>query len=189
MLKGGSTMTGTASNRRYGQGAVYGSMAYDFSNPAVYPEVTYGKPLDTPAAPEVKEEVVTKEAARVRQSIAPLSVVGFACAAVLLVFTLMAQIQLTTASNEAARLETTLRDLKTEQAKLLINYESAFNLAEIEDYATNELGMQKPTSDQIYYINGGASDKASILSGETDEYTLADRLGDFLSGLGEYFRQ
>lgn len=181
-------MTRTAQKGKYGQGAVFGSLAYDFSNPAVYPEATYGRPLDIPAAPKLKEEVVTRAATHVRQSIAPLSVIGFACAAVLLVFYLMAQVQLTAASNEAANLESSLSELKVQQTRLLIDYESAFNLAEIEQYAVSELGMQKPTGDQIYYIDGGAPDRASILSGQIEEYTFADRLGDFLSGLGEYFR-
>ena len=136
-------MTRTADNRRYAQGAVYGSLAYDLSNPELYPEMEYERSFNIPAPPKIEEEVVTQAVARTRQSIAPMSIIGFACAAVLLVFSLMAQIQLTAVSDETAQLESQLNELGVENARLLIDYESAFNLAEIEEYATMQLGMQK----------------------------------------------
>lgn len=176
-----------AKTTSYGQSAVYGSLAYDFSNVSVYPEQVYGRPLDIPAPPKIREKVVTKTAPRPKQYLAPTAVLGFACAAVLVVFALMAQIQLTTVSNEAAILETQLAELKVEQTKLLIGYESAFNLAEIEEYAINSLGMQKPRSDQVFYINGGAPDRAVIFEPQGDRDKLTDRLKDLLSGLGGIF--
>ena len=182
-------MANPTAKTRYGQNAVYGSLAYDFSNPALYPELDYSRPLDIPAPPKTQERVVTRAVPRTKQRIAPTAILGFACAAVMLVFALMAQIQLTAVSDETAQLETKLAELETEQTRLLIDYESAFNLTEIEEYAIGTLGMQKPRSDQIYYIEGGAPDKAVILeTAQTEEPGLFDRIGEFLSGLGEYFR-
>ena len=66
----------------------------------------------------------------------------------------------------------------------------AANLTEIEDYAIHELGMQKPRSDQLYYISSSdATDTAVVLDQNAAEpLSLADRLGDFFSSIVEYFR-
>lgn len=79
-----------------------------------------------------------------------------------------------------------LAELEMQQAKLKIAYESAFNLNEIETYALAELGMQKPTADQIYYIDTSSPDKAVVVQQSAND-TLFDRVADFLSELGSYF--
>ena len=81
-------------------------------------------------------------------------------------------------------------ELQEQQTRLRIDYESAFNLTEIEDYAIHELGMQKPRSDQLYYISSSdAADTAVVLDQSAAEpLSLADRLGDFFSSILEYFR-
>ena len=80
--------------------------------------------------------------------------------------------------------------LQEQQTRLRIDYESAFNLTEIEDYAIHELGMQKPRSDQLYYISSSdAADTAVVLDQTAAEpLSLADRFGDFLTSIVEYFR-
>ena len=47
--------------------------------------------------------------------------------------------------------------------------------------------MQKPRSDQLYYVNSTAQDKAVILAEDAEHVGLADRFGDFISSLVEYF--
>ena len=112
----------------------------------------------------------------------PLAVLGFAIAAVLIVVSLVARVQLSQASAEVSALQ-------EQQTRLRIDYESAFNLTEIEDYAIHELGMQKPRSDQLYYISSDATDTAVVLDQNAAEpLSLADRLGDFFSSILEYFR-
>lgn len=87
-------------------------------------------------------------------------------------------------------LEDQYTQLQEDQTRLRIDYESAFNLTEIEDYAIHELGMQKPRSDQLYYISSSdAADTAVVLDQNAAEpLSLADRLGDFFSSIVEYFR-
>ena len=99
------------------------------------------------------------------QSVSPFAILGFAIAAVLLVISLMARIQFTQVSAETASLQSQLSQLTEQQSKLTIAYESALNLTDIENYAMNNLGMQKPQADQIRYISSSAQDKAEILSG------------------------
>lgn len=173
---------------KYKPGAVHGSMAYDLNNPELYPEYTYGTPLDIPAAPELAEEAVAAPRKVSAQAVSPVAVIGFAIAAVLIVFSLFARIQLTAASAECVKLESSLAQLQDQKSKLLIAYESSINLPEIEDYAVNVLGMQKPRSDQVYYISGSVQDKAVVLGKAAESVGFVDRVGDFLSSLAEYFR-
>lgn len=179
-------MAKAAVKRTYPGNAVNGSLAYDLSRPAAE-EYLYSAPVDIPAAPRTVEEVVPETVAVPKQAISPLAVLGFALAAVLLALSLMARAQLSTASEAVSELESQVATLQEEQDKLLIGYESAFNLTEIEDYAINELGMQKPRSDQLYYVNSTAQDKAVILAEDAEHVGLADRFGDFISSLVEYF--
>jgi len=180
------------STRRYayGQGAVYGSLAYDFNNPELVPDVSY-EPVPEVAAPTREQEkaaVGRRAAVRSAQSVAPAAILGFLCAAVMLVLYLVVSIQLTTVSDESVRLTNQISELEYEQTKLRIAYESVFNLAEIEEYAIRELGMQKPRNDQIYYVDSSAPDKAVVLSGAESGSTARWRLRDTLDIIGEYFR-
>lgn len=179
-------MAKAAVHNTYSRDAVNGSLAYDLSSPAAE-DYLYSAPVDIPAAPRTVEKVVPETVAVPKQSISPFAVLGFAVAAVLIALSLMARAQLTAASESISALEGQYAALQEEQAKLLIGYESAFNLTEIEDYAINELGMQKPRSDQLYYINSAAQDKAVVLTEEAENVGLVDRLGDFISSLVEYF--
>ena len=119
-----------------------------------------------------------------------MAVLGFAIAAVLIVFSLVARVQLSQASAQVSALEDQYTQLQEDQTRLRIDYESAFNLTEIEDYAIHELGMQKSRSDQLYYISSSdAADTAVVLDQNAAEpLSLADRLGDFFSSIVEYFR-
>ncbi len=176
-------------SRRYGQGAVYGSLAYDFSNPALYPEYTEEEQWQVMHQTEnpVAEDALAGELAGTqnRQALAPLSVLGVVAAAVMIVIMLLAQARLTAVCNEAVRLTNKISQLQTEQARLLIEFESAFNLTEIEDYAVRELGMQKPHSDQIFTINSRAQDKVELFTPDRSG-SLLDRVTEFTGPVKEY---
>ncbi|MEG1632444.1 MAG: hypothetical protein RR314_00175 [Oscillospiraceae bacterium] len=171
-------------------GAVRGSLAYDLGNPELYPEYSYGVPLDIPAAPELSEEVVSAAGSVASaQTVSPVAFVGCAIAAVLLIFSLLARVQLTKASDQCVALEQSLAELQETNTKLLIAHESTFNMTEIEDYAVNTLGMQKPRSDQLHYITGSAEDRAVVLGETGADVSFVDKVGDFLSSIGEYFHR
>lgn len=175
----------------YGQNAVYGSLAYDFNNPELYPEFEYGAVPREQKQERVHNETHTHRRAAVRarskQGIAPGAVLGMLVAAALFVVAIMAQVQLMDVSAASVELQEQLAELETQQARLKIAYESAFNLNEIETYALAELGMQKPTADQIYYIDTSSPDKAVVVQQSADD-SLLDRVADFLSELGSYFK-
>jgi cell division protein FtsL len=86
----------------------------------------------------------------------------------LVVMLLLAQIQLVNLSDTAVSLEAQIEELKTQRDKLTVEYETVFNLKDVEEYATGVLGMQEPRDDQIYYLtNVNAGDKAVVITDET----------------------
>lgn len=177
---------------KYGHGAVYGSLAYDFDNPVLEPEAEYGVPLERPAPREREREKTgvrthAHAAARARQGIPLFAITGILFSAALFVVAIMAQVQLVDISAQTVKLQSQLAELETEQSKLQIKYESVFNLTEIEEYATTKLGMQKPSADQIYYIDTSSADRAVVVAGG-ESSGFIDRVSDFISGIASYFR-
>lgn len=177
----------TARRRRYPAETTYGNLAYDYERTAPFPG---DRPVDRqviiPGAPAVEDEVAAAVRVRTKQAVAPMAIIGYICAAVLLIFTLMAKIQLTEITDQSAKLEEKISSLKVDQNRLLINYEKAFNTTEIETYATTQLGMQRARDDQVCYLDSAVPDKAVILEA-TDSDSLAARLKAALDSLAEYF--
>ncbi len=184
-------MAATVRNAKNGAQLTYGSLAYDTGRAARTAERPV-RPVDRqiiiPAAPRLKEQAAALPRVKTQQSIAPLAIVGYICAAILIVFSLMAKIQLTEVTDQSAKLEQRLTDMKVAQNRLLINYEKAFNMTEIEEYATTHLGMQRPRDDQIYYIDNTVPDKAEIIDDGKASDSLGERILDALSFIAEYFK-
>ena len=182
-------MAEAAVKRNYGQGAVYGSLAYDFNNPELYREeyTTAAPRPNVRTQTQTRVQTRARTAVRTKQSIAPLSLVGMLVAAFLLVTAILAQAQIIGFSSKSVALQQELSALEEQQAKLRIAYESAFNMAEIEEYATRSLGMQKPHADQVFYIDTSAPDKAVVVASSGND-SFVDRVSDALSGALAYFR-
>lgn len=177
-------MTETARKRTYyGGGAVQGSLAYDFNHPELYremPEKTARPQRETATHTAVRTRAVAS--VKTKQSLAPFAIGGLFVAALMLVICLSAQIRLLDISTQSAKLESQLGDLLTEQTKLKIAYESAFNYSEVEEYATKTLGMQKPQADQICYIDTASPDRTEVLAAGMED-NFVDRISDFLTGI------
>ena len=182
-------------------GAVDGTLAYDFSNPGLYQEEEAyelpqkrrpGRKGKTQAREWIKEDTRSKAEvraeARTGQGLSPLSVVGVLAVMMLLTMVLLAQIRLTSISDSAAQLEQQIAALELEKDKLTVEYETIFNLKDVEEYATEFLGMQEPDSEQIFYLTGvAAADKAVIVTQQqTDMFSLG--LEDMLSSVRAYIK-
>ena len=184
-------MAETAVKNEYGQGAVFGSLAYDFNNPELYRD-EYSAAPEHVARPKPQTQTQTKvhtrakTAVHTKQSIAPASIAGVLVAAFLFVIAIMAQAQLVGISAESVSLQNELAELEDTQTRLKIRYESAFNMSDIEEYATRSLGMQKPRADQICYIDTSASDKAVVIA-DSESNGFVDRVSDFITGFTAYF--
>lgn len=163
---------------------VSGTAAYDYDSARAFPEYGFDQEIELPVARKLREDVVSDAKPAVSQAISPVAILGFALVAVLMVFSLFARAQLSQVSLQVVEQQTMLEELAAEKQKLLVQYEFAFNLAEIEDYAIQELGMQQPRSEQVYYISSGVADKAEILTPEHKESGLQK----IFSTIGEYLR-
>ncbi len=184
-------------------GAVDGTMAYDFSNPLLYPdeEEMEQEVLQEPKKTAKKQrgrqrEWIREEARgqasaaaveRNRQGVSVVSLLGALCAVVLITMMLLAQIRLTDISSTAASLERQIDQLEAERSKLTVEYETIFNLKDVEEQAVEMLGMQEPDDSQIIYLSGVASaDKAEVVTREqADLFSLG--LKDMLSSIKAYF--
>jgi cell division protein FtsL len=173
--------TKTFNSYNFVTGAVDGTLAYDFSTPAIYPqEEVYESPRrrKPQARPQrqtqdwIKEDQEQREQTyadrRQKTGLGVLPFLGAMAVVALVVMLLLAQIQLVNLSDTAVSLEAQIEELKTQRDKLTVEYETVFNLKDVEEYATGVLGMQEPRDDQIYYLtNVNAGDKAVVITDET----------------------
>lgn len=134
---------------------------------------------------EEADEIEARPISRRGQGVSLLTLGGFALAAVLLVLLLMSHIRMTMVSDAAAASRTRVEELTEQQHKLQAQYEVTFSLAEVERYATEELGMQKPRAGQITYLDGlGGSDRAEII---TQDSARPSYFAELLAQIRAYF--
>jgi cell division protein FtsB len=172
-------MAAKTAQAEYMTGAVYGNLAYA-------PELTYEEAPEY-ELPAPREKVRTAAAPRTR-IISAFSVLGFACAAVLMVMVLLSYVRLAEISVTTTQLENQLVELSKEEKALTVEYEKAFNLAAVEDYAVHKLGMVKPSDSQIKTISMKYGDKAEVLSDSGIKGGAVSRAAEFLSSLLTYFK-
>ena len=156
-------------------GIVYGSVAYDLN--------ALPKRREEEQVWE-REQVKTrtyKSAKPQRQGISLFAVLGFGAFVVMMIFVLLASVQLTQIVDETSHLESRIRQLSDQEARLKIEYESTFNLTEIEEYATKKLGMVRKSSENIVLLETANVDRAVIIEPENS--------GDagFFAGLKNFF--
>ena len=148
---------------------------------------------DLPKRPEPQPEAIP--AARPREnartavqgySISLFSIFGTALVLVMLLFVVLAHLSFDTALDENLKLEKRLAGLEQQETRLKIEFESAFDLNEIERYAIEELGMVKPAADQVSVIDSAPKDRAVVIAPEKEEGIKG--FGAFISSLLEYFK-
>lgn len=76
----------------------------------------------------------------------------FSFSATLLIFSLLASIKVTSLEDKAVRLETELQTLNDMNRELAAKYERSISIDEVERIALDELGMCRPSAEQIEYI-------------------------------------
>lgn len=146
--------------------------------------------------PKAKEQERPQERVRLRaaakavnsQGISVFAIAGWISAAVLAVAIIMSYIELNTVASQKYELKTELETLQTEETRLMITYESTFQLDEIEEYATNMLGMVRADSDQIKYLDNQAEDQAVVVDGSGAGTGVSAALKSFFTAAAEYFR-
>ena len=138
-----------------------GAAAYD-----VYSANTVRQPVRQPEHRELPQEAPQKrQRVRARTAIAPFTILGAAITACMMILVIFGYVQLFETSSRVSRLESRLQSLQEEQLLLQSKYEGKIDLAAIEQRAS-ELGLRKPSQEQIVYVNLTGTDQAEIYTTE-----------------------
>lgn len=176
---------------------LYGSAAYQFGTaaPAEYPSFPERQPEAAPrpeAVPRPEEQTVVhtgvqaEPRSRVQISLFVLVFVPVLLASAILL--LSSYMKLNTLSDESAAMVSQLRELREDQTRLEIRYESTFDLAEVETYAKTVLGMVKAGADQTTFVRSSEGDRAQVLTEQGFFSDWERKLDAMVRRLQAYFR-
>ena len=138
------------------------------------PPVRAGLPIPAPApaAPAVSEAppaVSVPERSPGRAAANPAMKLSFRFVALfigamtVLLFIVYSYMELSQLSNAGQQAAIELQTLKREEGVLSRRVEASVSLSEVEAYAIGELGMVKPSRDQIVYISAAAKDHGEVI--------------------------
>lgn len=164
----------------------YDSVAYD---PAF--ETGFGFPNEgVVVQPRVlpREYTVARPKVELRPAgqVSIFAIVGFLAVAAFAALVLMSYVKLNALSDEVVSLRSQYTELKNEEARLLAQYELAFDLKSIEAAVTADGRMVKPQNSQIYYMDLSGNDSVEVYEQETPTDALGDTFEVLLAKAGEY---
>lgn len=183
-----------ATARRQTGYSSYGNVAYDLDymgNVAVEggtaERVHQPQPLVRP-----RERVRTRPRVQLREQecVSPFAVVGFLAVAVVAVLVLMSYIQLDAVNAETVALRSELSTLEKEEARLMAQYEQAYDLSRIEAMLVANGSMGKPTTGQVVYMDLSEPDSVTLYIEEEVNVvaSAAEQARTLLLNTVEYFR-
>lgn len=160
--------------------ATYGNVAYDTAYAPQIEREGRAEPLVRP-----RERVVGRQRVKVRQAgyVAPVSVLGFALVAVMAVLVLMSYVQAAQRSNEIVHLRREASTLSEEHAKLMAEYELAFDLKSVEEQVTANGSMVHPQPGQVVTLDLSEPDSAKVF--QREDQNLLRQLWEGLAGAVE----
>ena len=165
----------------------YGNVAY---NPAYEGNVVHAPSEEPLSRPHVlpRERTLTRPKVQVRPAgqVSVFAVAGFLAVAVLAVMVLMSYVRLTALSDEVVSLRGEYNTLKNEEARLLTQYELAYDLKSIESAVTANGRMVKPQSSQVFYMDLSGSDSVVVYDTGTTTATISSKLEGFMDTVAEY---
>ncbi len=172
--------------RRTTRYETYGSAAYD--------PVWEGGSVAAPRREEVlrprprvrpKERTLARPRVQVSEAGtgSPFAVVGFLSVGVLAVLLLMSYVRLTVINDETVQLRSQLSELEEEEAKLLTQYELAYDLREIEEQLTADGTMVKPGSDQMVVLDLSEPDNVVVYDQTEETVGALEKIGGLLEDL------
>lgn len=167
----------------------YGNVAYDPRYDGSAVRVPRGTEV---AQPRVlpRERAAARPRVQVREAgrVSLFAVAGFLTAAILAAMVLLSYTQLNSLSDEVVTLRGEYTALKSEEARLIAQYELAFDLKSIETAVTQNGRMVKPQSSQIFYMDLSGSDSVVLFEEESATATLSQTVQDLWSKVTAYFR-
>ena len=166
----------------------YGNVAYDpaYEGNVIRTPLPSEEPLSRPHVLP-RERTLTRPKVQVRPAgqVSLFAVAGFLAVAVLAVMVLLSYVQLNRISDEVVSLRSEYSSLKTEESRLLAQYELAYDLKSVEAAVTTNGRMVKPQNSQIHYMNLAGSDSVVVYeSGATA--TIGSKLENLMDTVAEY---
>lgn len=141
----------------------------------------YEPQRDSAAERNARRRQQMRNAVRPAQQVSLTTLLGFMCAAFLMVVLLLCYVRMNTISRNVVSMKNEINALKIEQVSLLTQYEQTFDLSSVKE-AAMAAGMNLPSDSQIYYINLPGEDQATVYQ------AVEDPLGDFLSSIEQKVR-
>lgn len=117
----------------------------------------------------------------------PLLVTSIFVVAAIVVVTLMSYAQLVMVNDQAVSLRNNLNELKSEETKLMAQYELAYDLQEIEAQMLSSGQMNKIQSWQTYTLELAEPDQVEYYQGSGIKEKVVSFAKDFVNGVKEYF--
>ena len=116
------------------------------------------------------------------------NVLCIAAVAFAFVMLLTAQLKLYRTAEEITALKSEISEAETKRDMLRASYDSAIDYRAMEEKAMLELGMSKPASGQVVYINLAGADRGEVLDGKGE--SIFEELGNIIDeafeNLGTY---
>lgn len=119
--------------------------------------------------------------------IAPFAVLGMLAVCLVAMFLLSQYANLVEVNDQAVELKSKMETLKTEEAKLLTQYELAYDLQAIEMDLLSSGDMVKPQSSQIYNIELTQPDSVEYYQNGSIGQGIISGIGEIFSAIGTYF--
>ena len=169
--------------------SVYGNLAYAPGLERVPQrggsEVLRPRPKSRP-----KERALVRPKVQVREAgqVSVFAVVGFLAVGVFAVLLMLSTVQLTMVSDEVVSLRSELSDLQSEEAKLMAQYELAFDPSTIEEKVTADGSMVKPAAGQIYTLDLSEADSVVHYDQESTGTGFLATVQGMIDSALSYFR-
>lgn len=167
---------------------VYGNVAYDpvWEGGAVAAPAPERQQVLRPR-PKVRprERTMARPRVQVREAgaVSPFAVIGFLAIGVMAVLLLINCVNLAVINDEAVQLRSELSDLKEEEAKLLTQYELAYDWQAIEAELTADGSMVKPGSSQMVVLDLSEPDSVIVYDQTDDASGFLEKIGGTLTDL------
>lgn len=131
--------------------------------------------------PEIEALPERKASQRVQPAAVPYGkyAVILVCIFAVLLCIVSSYMQLSTLNTKNAQLRKEIAKLESEENALNAKKEQMYNLAYVEDYAQNQLGMVKADKSQITYVELDSGDRMVVAGIRSPEETAEEAAGIF----------
>lgn len=161
---------------------VNGSAAYDFEKFETKQRAQVRKPRLTVARPNHRAKVRAKVGATLKLLATVAVLAG------VVISMLYSRALLTELSAQISKQNALLDEYKSESTRLSAELESKISLRNVEDYATQTLGMYAMDKGQVTYVNLCDGDKIELTS-ESPKQTLLDRIRLSINNVQAYIQK